>query len=299
MCLAASHFATAQQRPGTQIVLLGTGTPRADPKRSGPATAILVNGKAYVVDAGTGIVRQAAAGYMRGIKELAPSNLETAFITHLHSDHTLGYPDLIFTTWIEGRRHKPLRVYGPAGLEAMTKHLMLAWQIDLEVRTKGLAQLDPTGLTVETHEVNPGMIYEDTGVRVTAFPVSHGDMQAYGYRFNATDRTVVISGDTIPSQTLINNCRRCDVLIHEAYLDGYTPPDSPNWKEYLGRYHTTTTQLAEIANKTQPALLIVYHVNNIPGSLASSRELSDEQFLSEIRRTYHGKVVIGKDLDVY
>src|ERR1700676_265326 len=104
----------------TQIVLLGTGTPRADPQRSGPATAIVVNDTAYLVDVGPGIVRRAAAAYDKGIKGLAVPNLQTAFITHLHSAHTVGYPDLIFTTWVQGR-HGPLKVYGPTGLQAMTK----------------------------------------------------------------------------------------------------------------------------------------------------------------------------------
>jgi ribonuclease BN (tRNA processing enzyme) len=93
-------------------VLLGTETPRPDPQRSGPSTAIVVNGAAYLVDAGPGIVRRAEAAYDRGTKALAVANLQTVFITHLHSDHTVGYPDLIFTTWVQGRR-RPLKVYGP------------------------------------------------------------------------------------------------------------------------------------------------------------------------------------------
>jgi ribonuclease BN (tRNA processing enzyme) len=194
----------------TQIVLLGTGTPRPDPQRSGPATAVVVDGTPYLVDAGPGIVRRAAAAYDKGIQGLAVANLQTAFITHLHSDHTVGYPDLIFTTWLQGR-HRPLKVYGPAGLEAMTKYILLAWQADIDVRTKGLEQRDAAGLTVEAHDVKPGRIYQDSSIKVTAFPVLHGDLPAYGYRFQTSDRTVVISGDASPSPELINSCRKCDV----------------------------------------------------------------------------------------
>src|ERR1700681_269307 len=278
----------------TQIVLLGTGTPRADPQRSGPATAIVVNNTAYLVDVGPGVVRRAAAAYDKGIKGLAVPNLQTAFITHLHSDHTGGYPDLIFTTWVQGR-HGPLKVYGPAGLEAMTKYIMLAWQVDIDVRTKGLEQRSAAGLAVEAHDVKPGLIYQDSSVKVTAFPVSHGELLAYGYRFQTSDRTVVISGDTSPSPALINSCQKCDVLIHEAFSEDYKPADMPNWLQYRQKYHTTPTQLAEIANQTEPGVLIVYH----RGVGAPGREISDEQYLAEIRRTYRGRVVIGQDLDIY
>ncbi len=292
--IAAGQHLPAVAASPTQIVLLGTGTPRPDPQRSGPATAIVVNGTPYLIDAGPGVVRRAAAAYDRGVKGLAVANLRTAFITHLHSDHTVGYPDLIFTTWVQGRRG-PLKVYGPAGLEAMTKYILLAWQVDIDVRINGLEQKSATGLAVEAHDVKPGLIYRDSGVEVTAFPVSHGELQAYGYRFQTSDRTVVISGDTSPSAALIDSCRKCDVLIHEAFSEDFAPADIPNWLQYRKKYHTTTTQLAAIANQTQPGLLIVYH----RGLHAPDREISDEQYLTEIRRTYRGKVFIGQDLDVY
>src|ERR1700676_5300857 len=173
LLLVVSSLSPGQKLPAkaashTQIVMLGTGTPRADPDRSGPATAIVVNETPYLVDAGPGIVRRAAAAYDKGIRGLAVPNLQTVFITHLHSDHTVGYPDLIFTTWVQGR-HGPLKVYGPAGLEAMTKYIMLAWQVDIDVRTKGLEQRSAAGLAVEAHDVKPGLIYQDSNVKVTAF----------------------------------------------------------------------------------------------------------------------------------
>jgi ribonuclease BN (tRNA processing enzyme) len=298
--LAVSPYvAVGQKLPAraatpTQIVLLGTGTPRADPERSGPATAIVVNGTPYLVDAGPGIVRRAAAAYNKGITGLAIPNLQTAFITHLHYDHTVGFPDLIFTTWGQGR-HRALKVYGPTGLEAMTKYIILAWQVDIGARTNGLEQRVPADPAVEAHDVKPGIIYQDSGVKVIAFPVSHGELEAYGYAFQSSDRTVVISGDTSPSPALIDSCHKCDVLVHEAYSEDYRPADMTNWLQYRAKYHTTTTQVAEIANKTQPGLLVIYH----RGVGAPGREISDEQYLAEIRRAYVGRVVIGHDLDVY
>ena len=112
----------------TQVVLLGTGTPPPDPDRSGPATAIVVDDSAYIVDLGPGVVRRAQAAVLdKGIKALAPANIRIAFLTHLHSDHTAGYPDLILTGWTAGRR-LPLDVYGPPGVTAMTRHLLEAVQ---------------------------------------------------------------------------------------------------------------------------------------------------------------------------
>jgi len=300
--VAAAVHGSAHQTPSggatsrTQVVLLGTGSPPPDPRRSGPATAIVVNDTAYLVDAGPGIVRRAAAASEQGIAALAAARLQTLFITHLHSDHTVGYPDLIFTTWVQGRR-APLQVYGPAGVEAMTKYILMAWQADIEVRTKGAEQRNPAGIAIEAHDSKPGRIYQDANVNVTAFQNEHGDLMplSFGYRFQSADRSIVISGDTSPSAALIEQCQKCDVLIHEAYSEAYRPADVTNWEQYRSKFHTTTTQLAEIANKTQPGLLIMYHRGVGP----RGNEISDEQYLAEVSRTYTGKVVVGHDLDVY
>ena len=231
----------------------------------------------------------------RGLPALAPDKLQTAFVTHLHSDHTVGYPDLIFTTWVQGRRG-PLKVYGPEGLEEMTSHVMAAWKADIDIRTAGLEHRSRTGLTVEAHDVNPGVVFEDANVKVTAFQNAHGEWrQTFGYQFKTADRTIVISGDTSPSAALVEHCQKCDVLIHEVYAEDYRPANMPNWVEYRARYHTTTTQLAEIANKTQPGLLILYHRGVGP----RGREIPDARYLEEIARTSSGRVVVGRDLDIY
>src|SRR6476659_773851 len=116
----------------TQIVMLGTGTPRPNPDRSGPATAIIVNDTPYLVEFGPGVIRRVTAAYERGVTALGYGgvNIKTVFLTHLHSDHTVGYPDLIFTPWVMGRK-TPLEVYGPNGIKAMTKHVLKAWEVDI------------------------------------------------------------------------------------------------------------------------------------------------------------------------
>jgi len=261
-----------------------------DPDRSGPATAIVVGDTAYLIDFGPGVVRRAAAATAKGFPAVRPENLKTAFLTHLHSDHTVGYPDLIFTPWVMARKDT-LNVYGPKGLKAMTDHILAAWQEDINIRTKGLEQRWP--LRVAAHEIKPGVVYSDSQVRVTAFPVPHGEWdEAYGYRFDTPDRVIVISGDTRPSPELVKACKRCDILIHEVYPMG-SRATMPDWPKYRAQYHTSTQELAEIASQSQPGLLIVYHRT---GGLSN---FSDEQYLKEIGQGYSGKVVIGHDLEVY
>jgi ribonuclease BN (tRNA processing enzyme) len=275
----------------TQIVLLGTGTPNADPDRSGPAVAIVVNGAPYLVDCGPGVVRRAAAAARKGVKGLEVNKLNRLFVTHLHSDHTLGYPDLIFTPWVVGRSD-PLEVWGPKGLMTMTQHLLAAFQEDIEIRTNGLEPANMTGYRVDVHEVAPGEIYKDSNVTVTAFPVSHGSWpQALGYRFQTADRSIVISGDTIPSRGVMDNCSHCDVLIHEVYSQKGFLQRPAEWQKYHSSFHTSSRELAEIANKTKPGLLILYH-QLLWG-------VSEEDLLQEVRQTYAGKVVSGHDLDIF
>jgi len=135
---ASFREAPAEYKPSpqTQIVLLGTGTPGPSPDRSGPCTAIVVNGSPYLVDLGPGVVRRAAAAYQKGVLGLRVTNLKIAFLTHLHSDHTVGYPDFIFTPWVVGRSG-PVEVFGPPGTRAMTDHVLAAWKEDIEIRTQG------------------------------------------------------------------------------------------------------------------------------------------------------------------
>ena len=173
LALIALFLTSAVHAQQTQVVLLGTGTPPADPDRSGPATAIVVNGTPYLVDFGAGVVRRAkSAAVDRGIAALDPVKLRVVFLTHLHSDHTVGYPDLILTPWVLGRR-VPLEVYGPSGIGHMTEHVLEAYSADFATRQKdrGLFTVGafPEGHAVNAHEVKPGVVYKDANVTVTAF----------------------------------------------------------------------------------------------------------------------------------
>src|SRR5687768_9078330 len=140
------------QRPKTEVVLLGTGTPNADPDRSGPSVAVVVNDTPYLVDFGPGVVRRAAAAHQKGVAGLKVDKLKTAFLTHLHSDHSLGYADLIFSPWTL-ERTEALRVFGPRGVKAMTDHLLQAYKEDIEIRTRGLEPSNKTGYRVVATEI--------------------------------------------------------------------------------------------------------------------------------------------------
>jgi ribonuclease BN (tRNA processing enzyme) len=279
-------------QPRTRVVLLGTGTPNADPDRFGPAVAVIVGDASYLFDAGVGVVRRAAAVERSGIAALAAPNLRRVFITHLHSDHTLGLADLIFSPWVL-ERDRPLAVYGPRGLRAMVNHLQAAYAEDVQVRSKGgepAHRHDPRGTRVQ--EIAPGVVYRDDRAVITAFPVEHGAWaQAFGYRIETADRTIVISGDTGPKSRIDEQCRRCDVLVHEVYSEAGFAKRPPEWQAYHSRYHTSSRELAGIARRARPGLLVLYHQ-----LIWSSTE---EALLAEIQAGYDGPVVSAKDMDVY
>jgi len=275
----------------TQLVLLGTGTPNAEPDRSGSAVAVVVDGTPYLVDAGPGVVRRANAAFKNGITGLEPKRLRLAFFTHLHSDHTAGYPDLILTPAVL-ERDAPLVVYGPKGTRDMTAAILKAWSADIEIRTHDLEPSKPAGYAVHAADIEAGMVYGDERVAVTAVPVRHGAWKsAFAYRFVTPDRTIVISGDTTPTDTIVDACNGCDILVHEVYSTAGFATRPPEWQRYHAAYHTSSAELGALAARAKPKVLVLYH--------QLYWGTSDEALLAEIRQVYAGKVVSGRDLDVF
>ena len=290
---ALAHAARAQTAPRADsavVITLGTGMPRPNPRAAGPATAVVVGRRVFLFDAGPGVMRQLAeAG-------LPINGVEALFITHLHTDHTLGYPDLIFTSWVMGRR-TTLAAFGPPGLRAMTDHLTAAWAEDIAVRTDGLERETPGGWRVRVREITPGVVYDSAGVRVTAFPVEHGDWpHAFGFRVDAAGRSIVISGDARPSAALAAAARDVDVLVHEVYPESrLTPeprPGGEDWPAYMRAFHTSDVELGRIAAEARPHLLVLTHLVRMGGT--------DDELLAGVRRGgFAGTVVIGRDLGRY
>lgn len=289
----------------TKLVLLGTGTPNAEPFASGPSSAVVVDGNAYLVDFGPGVVRQCAKAYENGIAALHPKNLRVAFCTHLHTDHTAGYPDLIFTPWVL-ERDVPLKVFGPKGLRAMTDHIEQAYAVDIDFRMNGFERANPVGYKADVTEIVPGIVYRDELVTVTALPVSHGTLESYAYLFETPDRKILISGDTCPLPVIAEYGKGCDILLHEVEYTGGLSQRTPQWQKYHRAVHTLSTDLAGIAQAAQPGLLVTYHrIYHLdvfkPGQDTRAEVARREQLiLQEIRDAgYTGRVVNGHDLEVY
>jgi len=287
---------------GTRVVFLGTGTPLPDPDRSGPATAVVVGGAAYLFDAGPGVVRRAMQARRSGIAELDSVNLKTVFLTHLHSDHTMGLPDLMLTPWVMGRQ-APLELFGPVGSQAMVRGIQAGWAEDIDHRLNDLQPATPDGYKVNVHEMTGGgQVYKDANVTVTAIPVDHGAWRAFGYKIETADRTIVISGDARPTDALTEACARCDLLIFEVYTMGSTAKVTPAWQAYRRAYHTSTEELGAIARVSRPGRLILYHRAN-PGCDQVGTNCGDSgseaEALREMRQYYDGEVVEAHDLDVF
>jgi ribonuclease BN (tRNA processing enzyme) len=267
--------------------MLGTGMPAPNPERAGPATAIVVGTRVFVFDAGAGVMRRVSAA---GLPIDGPT---AVFLTHLHSDHTLGLPDLIFTSWVMGRS-TPLRIFGPRGTKAMTDHLMAAWAEDIDIRTSGLEHARPGGQRVDTREIRAGLVYDSAGVKITAIAVPHGSWrEAYAYRIDTPRKSIVISGDARYSAQLARAAIGVDVLIHEVYASGRLRPEKrPGgdvWPRYMTSFHTSDVEVGKVAAKAKPKLLVLYHIVG-PWTL--------EDLTVGIRKGgYRGKIAIAKDLD--
>lgn len=281
----------AAQPSRTKIVMLGTGTPIPDPDRQGPSLVIVVDSTPYFFDAGTGIVRRAVAAAREGVPGLQMPRLRRVFITHLHSDHTLGLPDLLFTPWIQGRR-APLEVYGPPGTKRMVGSILDAWDEDIHERLATSAGPSATGWKADVHEITAGVVYKDSLVTVSAFAVPHsGWKYAFGYRIDTPDRSIVVSGDTRASPAIAAACDGCDVLIHEVYSDSGFANIPAGRQKYHAQAHTSATQLGRIATDAHAKLLILTHILFFGAS--------EDRVLAEVRSTFGGRVVLPRDLQTF
>lgn len=278
----------------TKVVLLGTGTPNPDPEHSGGSVAIIVGTTSYIVDFGPGLVRHAAKmspRYGGEIEALSAKNLKHAFLTHLHSDHTVGFPDLLLTPWVMGR-DEPLQVYGPEGTKKLTDNILEAYDADIKYRLYGLEPINNKGWRVDTHEfLNDGVIYTDSLVKVEAFKAEHGSWpNAFGFRFTTDDKTIVISGDTRPCKNLVKYGKGADILIHEVYSQAGWEKKDDFWKKYHAANHTSTYELGEMASKAQPKKVVLYHL--------LFWGATEKDLLREISEKYDGEVIAGRDLMV-
>jgi ribonuclease Z len=268
-----------------RVTLLGTASgPRAFVDKAGISTLVEAGGERLLFDAGRGFMqRLVQAGFpMNAVSKL--------FLTHLHSDHVIGVPDLMLTPWSAAPERKvPLEVWGPDGTRDMVRHLEEAFAFDIHMRRDVDESFSPDGIRMLAQDIRPGKVYEKNGVTVTAFLVSHGLVKpSYGYRVDYAGRSVALSGDTSPSDDLAAACKGVDVLIHEAIdLDVLRRlvPDKLRMDAIVER-HTTPEQAAGVFNRVSPRLAVFSHS---PGTAA---------IVEQTRRSYRGRVEMGEDLMV-
>ncbi len=270
-----------------RVTLLGTGAPTPVMNRFGPSTLVEAGGETLLFDAGRGALQR--------LNQLQPpvKHVRQIFLTHLHSDHTVGLPDLWLTGWLNGRPDSPLHVRGPRGTREMMSYLDRAFDYDIRIRLYD-DRLPPQGVVVLAEDIEEGIVYEHNGVRVTAFLVDHFPIQpSFGYRIDYQGRSVVLSGDTRYSEPLISRARGADVVIHEVLVAGLVKSRSSINPEAMDRvvaHHTTAEQAGELFSRISPRLGVFTHI--IPVNATAS------DVISPARKTYSGPLEVGEDLMV-
>jgi ribonuclease BN (tRNA processing enzyme) len=292
-CSLLPKIGFGQQKTKTRLILLGTkGGPRVgEAGRSNPATLLLINDVPYLIDCGYGVTKQLIAA------NIALNRLRYIFITHHHSDHNLEFGPLIYNTWITGLPAQ-IDAYGPPGLAKMAEQFFDYQKFDIDIRIPDEGRTDPRKL-VTTHEISkPGVVLTNADVKVSMCVVRHPPIkQAYAYRFDAKDRSVVISGDTAYAPELAEFAKGADVLVHEVmYLPGIEAllarlPNATRLREHLMAAHTLPEDVGKIAAQAGVKTLVLTHF--VPGDDAS---ITVEQWSADVRKHFKGKIVVGRDL---
>jgi len=267
-----------------KVTLLGTGYPRPVMERFGPSILIEAGKEKLLFDCGRGVTQ-------RLYQLKVPFGEVTAlFLTHLHSDHIVGIPDVYLTGWLLGRT-TPLRVWGPAGTAEMMSHLEQAYQFDIHTRRDVDEKLPGQGAVVVAKDIEQGVVYQNNDLRVTAFAVDHSPVKpAFGYRVDYAGHSVVLSGDTRYSENLIRFSQGADILIHEVIdPEVYLAGDrlfSPEMKQKVIAHHTNPEQAGSIFNKVKPKLAVYSHI--VPFDVPD--------LVAHTRKTYPGPLEVGEDL---
>jgi ribonuclease Z len=280
LLLALISFGGEQPAPSMQLILLGTGYPFPSPDRAGPSCAIEAGKKLFIVDAGRGsAMRLAALGNPWGA-------IEAVFLTHLHSDHIDGLPDLFHCAWEFGNG-TPFQLYGPKETQSVADGILQFYGPDIHIRRDLTEKLPAQGAKIDVHEVREGVVYEEPGkLKVTAFLVDHRPVEpAFGYRFDNGKHSIVITGDMRPNPNLIHFAAGADILVHEAFLRrSSTSSDQFSIQDY----HSSAKEAGEAAEKAKVKTLVLTHL--IPANA------TEQDFLNEAKSAFSGKIIVGRDL---
>ena len=293
MAIGLMSGAFAQDaKPNFKVTLLGTGTPPPLMNRFGPATLVQVGGKTILFDAGRGATQR-----MWQIK-VPFGKLDALILTHLHSDHVVGIPDIWLTGWLRGpygRRDNPLRILGPAGTEDMVTHLQAAYAWDVNTRVED-QKMSREAAGIAATDIAPGVVFEADGVTITAFANNHGELidPSLGYRIDYDGRSVVISGDTKRVQSLVDAARGVDLLIHSI---GAAKPEllatAPIWRAIMA-HHIEPEDAGRVFTETAPKMAAFTHVVALTNGKIPP--VGAEEIMQRTRTTYDGPLTMGQDL---
>jgi len=274
-------FSTVTYADYMRVSLLGTGSPRPDTKRMGPAVLVEAGGEYLLFDTGRGVIQR--------LKQLdiPIAELHNVFLTHLHSDHISALDDLWLTGWIY-QRQQSLNVYGPVGTESFAQGLHQAYSYDATLRNQYSGLSEDSAKMIAT-EIEPGVIYSRDGIKVTAFLVDHRPVDpAYGYRIDFGDRSIVISGDTTYSKNLIDHAQNTDLLVHEIFASKAEILEKNPRLQKIERYHTNPDQILEVLDQVSPRMAILTHVILVG--------IEENALIQELQDSYAGEVILGEDL---
>jgi ribonuclease BN (tRNA processing enzyme) len=289
-----NSISSAADKKGTRLILLGTkGGPRLGLQgRKNPSTLLLINDTPYVIDCGYGTCRQLIA------VGVPLEKVRYIFITHHHSDHNLEYGPLLYNAWIVGTTPIKVDAYGPPGLKQMTEDFFKYQQFDIETRIVDEGRPDPRGMVFPHDFDKPGVILVNDDVKVGTCLVRHPPVtQSYAYRFDAKDRSVVISGDTAYAPELAKFAKGADILVHEIiYPPGIEAmlkrvPNATRLREHLRATHTVPEDVGRVANDAEVKTLVLTHF--VPGD---DPTITDEQWTEGVRKYFKGRIIVGKDL---
>ena len=276
----------------TKLIILGSGTPNPDPERYGSGYAIVVNESAYIVDFGPGIVRRISAmspSWGGKFSSMELKNINIAFLTHIHSDHSGALADSILTPWIMGRS-EPLNLYGPKGLKAMSENIIEAYIDDINYRLYGSQPANKLGYTTNVNEImKDGTIYKDKNIEVIAFKNNHGDFKnSFGFLFITEDKRILLSGDTAVSGNLIKYGKNLDILVHEVFSSETFVNKTKDWQIYHKAHHTSSIDLGKIAKQLNPKKLVLSHI--------LFWGATDESLINDVKENFNGETIVAKDL---
>ena len=289
LLLCATVSAQTKADSDFKVTLLGTGTPIPDLDRFGPSTLVEAGNKKLLFDAGRGVpIRVRQIGLREG-------KIDALFLTHYHSDHTAGIPDIWLTGWLGNTRQEPFRLIGPVGAKSLMANLESAYALDIKIRLED-EKLPPGGIATVVEEFEKdGVVYDSDGVKVIAFTVDHGAAikPAVGYRIEYKGHAGVISGDTRYDQNVIKYGAGVDLLIHEVCIVRPELLSNPYIQRVVD-HHTSPREAGQVFSMAKPKLAVYSHLVFLASDKVPRATVDD--IVAGTRETYDGPLQVGEDL---